>query len=127
MQLPYWLGKPAGMLVAVAGVGVRRAGRDALVRRRRQAAQARSEKVRDAAELLKDQLRQRLSEPAVWFANGINAAPTMGAREAFEGDIEAVARTVLTEAGGHRAKARQLLRKRMNGDGAGTASSMAAR
>ena len=42
----------------------------------------------------------------------------MGASEAFEGDIEAAARTVLQEAGGHRAKAKQLLRRRMNGNGA---------
>ena len=42
----------------------------------------------------------------------------MGASEAFEGDIEAAARTVLQEAGGHRAKAKELLRRRMNGNGA---------
>ena len=42
----------------------------------------------------------------------------MGASEAFEGDIEAVARTVLQEAGGHRAKAKELLRRRMDGNGA---------
>ena len=87
-------------------------------RRKRRVARTEAASVRDEAARLKDRLRQRLSEPASLFANGINAAPTMGAREAFEGDIEAVARTVLVEAGGHRAKARQLLRQRMNGDGA---------
>ena len=74
--------------------------------------------MRDEAALLKDRLRQRLSEPASLFADGINTAPTMGACEAFEGDIEAAARTVLVEAGGHRAKAKQLLRQRMSGNGA---------
>ena len=42
----------------------------------------------------------------------------MGASEAFEGDIEAAARTVLQEAGGRRAKAKELLRRRTNGNGA---------
>ena len=52
----------------------------------------------------------------------------MGASEAFEGDIEAAARTVLQEAGGQRAKAKELLRRRINGNGASaTASSTAAR
>jgi tetratricopeptide (TPR) repeat protein len=84
-------------------------------RRRQRGARVQAERVRDEAALLKDRLRQRLSEPASLFASGINTAPTMGACEAFEGDIEAVARTVLVEAGGHRAKAKQLLRKRTNG------------
>jgi tetratricopeptide (TPR) repeat protein len=88
-----------------------------ILRRRRRAAKARADRVRDEAIILKDQLRQRLSEPATLFAGGINAAPTMGASEAFEGDIEAAARSVLVEAGGRRAKAKQLLRKRMNGHG----------
>src|SRR5215468_3504258 len=87
-------------------------------RRKRRVARTEAASVRDEAARLKDRLRQRLSEPISLFANGVNTAPTMGACEAFEGDIEAVARTVLVEAGGHRAKARQLLRQRMNGGGA---------
>jgi tetratricopeptide (TPR) repeat protein len=87
-------------------------------RRRRRVAQTEAASIRDEAARLKDRLRQRLYEPASLFANGINTAPTMGACEAFEGDLEAVARTVLVEAGGQRAKARQLLRQRMNGGGA---------
>ncbi|MBO0741721.1 MAG: hypothetical protein J2P51_09870 [Hyphomicrobiaceae bacterium] len=84
---------------------------------KRRVAQTRSASISDEAARLKDRMRQRLSEPASLFANAINTAPTMGACEAFEGDIEAAARTVLVEAGGHRAKARQLLRQRMNGSG----------
>jgi tetratricopeptide (TPR) repeat protein len=119
-QLPSWLRKPgpgalavlAGGVLIVVGIAI------LLHRRRRQVAHVLAEQVRDEATLLKDRLRRRLSEPESLFANGINTAPTMGACEAFEGDIEAVARTVLVEAGGHRAKAKQLLRRRMNGHGA---------
>ena len=61
-------------------------------------------------------------------ADGARRRPTMGASEAFEGDIEAAARTVLQEAGGHRAKAKELLRRRMQRQRrAATASSTAAR
>jgi tetratricopeptide (TPR) repeat protein len=95
-------------LVLAAGTTLRH-------RRKRRAAQTEAASIRDEAARLKDLLRRRLSEPASLFANGINTAPTMGACEAFEGDIEAVARTVLVEAGGHCARARQLLRQRMNG------------
>jgi tetratricopeptide (TPR) repeat protein len=98
-------------LVLAAGTNVWR-------HHRRRIAQTEAASIRDEAARLKDRLRQRLYEPAALFANGLNTAPTMGACEAFEGDLEAVARTVLVEAGGHRAKARQLLRQRMNGEGA---------
>jgi tetratricopeptide (TPR) repeat protein len=116
-----WLRDPGpGALAAIAGgvVVILAAIAMLLRRRRRRAARMQAERVRDEAAFLKDQLRQRLSEPASLLAGGINTAPTMGASEAFEGDIEAAAKTVLVEAGGHRAKARQLLRKRMNGHGA---------
>jgi tetratricopeptide (TPR) repeat protein len=120
-QMPVWLrdlgsGWPAvlGGVVVIMVLAVA-----ALVRRRRQhVEQVLAEQVKDEATLLKDRLRQRLSEPASLFSNGINTAPTMGACEAFEGDIEAVARTILVEAGGHRAKAKQILRRKMNGHGA---------
>jgi tetratricopeptide (TPR) repeat protein len=116
-----WLGMPrAAWMPAIAGAGavVLAIALIVLVRRRRRAAAARSQRVRGDAEVLKEELRLRLSEPAILFANGISVAPTMGASEAFEGDIEAAARTVLQEAGGRRAKAKELLRRRTNGNGA---------
>ena len=45
----------------------------------------------------------------------------MGASEAFRANIQAVARTVAGD-GGHRAKAKDLLRRRMDGNGADTAA-----
>jgi tetratricopeptide (TPR) repeat protein len=113
-----WLDRMTGAVLAAAGVGAALLVVMALLRRRRRAAQVRSAAVRSAAEALKDQLRQRLSEPAGLFA-ATAPAPTVGACEAFEDDIEAAARTVLLEAGGHRAKARQLLRSRMKGRAGG--------
>src|ERR1700680_4267377 len=65
---------------------------------------------------LKEQLRIRLSEPFTLFSDPARAGPIMGASEGFEGDIEAAAHTVLIEAGGQRAKAKELLRKRLGGD-----------
>src|SRR5262245_12326001 len=62
-------------------------------RRKRRIARVEAASIRDEAARLKDRLRQRLSEPTSLFASGVNTAPTMGACEAFEGDIEAVART----------------------------------
>jgi tetratricopeptide (TPR) repeat protein len=119
-QVESWLRNPwPGALVVLAGaVAILLTIAVLSHRRRRRAAQVEAARVRDQAVFLKDQLRQRLSEPASLLAGGINTAPTMGASEAFEGDIEAAARTVLVEAGGHRAKAKQILRKRMNGQGA---------
>lgn len=118
--LPPWLGtSPLGLLLALAAgfVCLMLAG-FVMARRRRHEARAQAERVHVIALTLKDQLRQRLSEPSLLFAGGGNAAPTMGACEAFESDIEAAARTVLIEAGGHRAKAKQLLRSRMHGEAA---------
>jgi tetratricopeptide (TPR) repeat protein len=114
--------EPVVALAALAALALVLAACTTLRRRRkRRVAQIEAAGIRDEAARLKDRLRQRLSEPASLFANVINTAPTMGACEAFEGDIEAVARTVLVEAKGHRAKARQLLRQRMNGAGANKA------
>jgi|SoiMethySBSTD1v2_1073268.scaffolds.fasta_scaffold21540_7 tetratricopeptide (TPR) repeat protein len=113
-----WLGWPSlGLLLALAVIGFACLVVAGLVigRRRRHEAQAQSERVRSTAMSLKEQLRRRLSEPPVLFAGVANVAPTMGASEAFESDIEAAAHTVLIEAGGHRAKAKQLLRSRMHG------------
>jgi tetratricopeptide (TPR) repeat protein len=66
---------------------------------------------------LKERLRLRLTEPAEPFTDAA-AGPTVGAGEAFEADIEEAARTVLPEAGWQRGAARQLLRRRLNGNGA---------
>jgi tetratricopeptide (TPR) repeat protein len=66
---------------------------------------------------LKEELRIRLAEPASLFSDPANGAPTMGAGEAFEADIEAAAKTVLIEAGGQRAKAKELLRRRVYDNG----------
>ena len=101
----------AGVIVLLVALSI------FLRRRRRQVEQVQAERVRDEATLLKSHLRQRLSEPVSLFASGVNAAPTMGASEAFEGDIEAAARTVMVEAEGHRSRAKHLLRKRMMGQG----------
>ncbi len=68
---------------------------------------------------LKEQLRLRLAEAPALLAGPAVGAPTLGARRAFEEDIDAVARTVLREAGGRRAKAKQLLRRKVEGDGLG--------
>ena len=118
-QLPSWLGhKEIDAPAALAGViALLVALSIFLRRRRRQVEQVQAERVRDEATLLKSHLRQRLSEPVSLFASGVNAAPTMGASEAFEGDIEAAARTVMVEAEGHRSRAKHLLRKRMMGQG----------
>jgi tetratricopeptide (TPR) repeat protein len=102
-------------LVAVALLGLLAAGA-ILSRRRRRAAVVRSERVRGVADTLKQELRLRLSEPPL-FANGASSAPTMGAAEAFETDIAAAAMTVYEDAGGERAKAKELLRRRMNSNG----------
>lgn len=74
-------------------------------------------KVVRETELLKRELRRRLSEPPQLFDDHLNGAPTLGACEAFEHDIEAAAASVLREAGGERRKARELLRERVKRDG----------
>lgn len=87
-------------------------------RRRRQAAAAQAARLLGETQALKEQLRFRLAEPAVLFADPARSGPTMGASAAFEGDIEAAA-SVLVEAGGRRVKAKELLRRRLNGHGEG--------
>jgi tetratricopeptide (TPR) repeat protein len=72
----------------------------------------------ETGESLKEQLRARLAEAPVVLAGPVISGPTMGARQAFEGDIDAAARTVLREAGGRRARAKQLLRRKVEGNGA---------
>jgi tetratricopeptide (TPR) repeat protein len=87
-------------------------------RRRRQTALARAARLQWGIHELKERLRLRLAEPQTPFAEGVDCAPTLGAREAFEADIEAAAKTVLIEAGGRRGKAKHMLRQRLiNGKG----------
>ena len=112
-----WLGvsKASGLAVLAAVVAGGLLLAVAVMRRRRRIRAARSQLAQGEAASLKDELRLRLSEPAVLFSSGIGGAPTMGASEAFQSDIEAAAQTVLREAGWHRAKAKELLRRRVNG------------
>jgi len=70
----------------------------------------------ETAASLKEQLRLRLAEAPALLTGPVIGAPTMGARQAFEEDIDAVARTVLQEAGGRRTRAKQLLRRKVEGD-----------
>jgi tetratricopeptide (TPR) repeat protein len=71
----------------------------------------------ETGESLKEKLRLRLAEAPALLNGPAAGAPTMGARQAFEEDIDGAARTVLLEAGGRRARAKQLLRRRVEGDG----------
>jgi tetratricopeptide (TPR) repeat protein len=87
--------------------------------RRQQWARARAARLQWGVQDLKERLRLRFAEPGVPFVDGAGSAPTMGAWEILEADIEAAARTVLVEAGGRRGKAKHLLRQRLNGDGTG--------
>jgi tetratricopeptide (TPR) repeat protein len=123
-SLSSWLGEPgsreAVMAAAALAIGLALAIRALRWQRQRTVSAVLSARAQGEADALRQELRQRLSEPGALFAEGGGAAPTMGASEAFEGDIEAVARTVLQEAGGHRAKAKELLRRRMDGNGADT-------
>jgi predicted negative regulator of RcsB-dependent stress response len=110
----------AALLIAtaIAGAGIVR------VRQRRKSV-ARAARLQWGIHELKERLGSRLAEPHTPFANGADGAPTMGAREAFEADIEAAARTVLVDAGGRRGKAKHLLRERLAGNGRLNASEAA--
>src|SRR5262249_56433575 len=100
-------------LIALLSAGLR-------TRRRRRAESLQAERLRNETEALKERLRYSLLDPSAWFVDPVRAGPIMGASEAFEDDIEAAARTVLLEAGGGRAKAKQLLRARASGNGPAT-------
>ena len=88
-------------------------------RRRRRRLEGRTARLRGETQALKEQLRASLVGPDGLFFDGIRVGPTMGVHGAIEADIEAAAETVLVEAGGHRAKAKQLLRRRLNGHALG--------
>ena len=85
-------------------------------RRRSRTALARAARLQWGIHDLKERLRRRLAEPRTPFADAdvAAAAPTVGASEAFEADIEAAAKTVLLEAGGRRGKAKHILRQRLS-------------
>jgi tetratricopeptide (TPR) repeat protein len=106
---PVW-GVPAAVVVcclaALAMVALR-------VRRRRRA--LRAARALGETQALKEQLRFRLAEPLSLFADAARSGPIIGVNEAFEKDLEAAAGSVLIEAAGHRAKAKELLRVRLNG------------
>jgi tetratricopeptide (TPR) repeat protein len=76
----------------------------------------------ETAASLKEQVRLRLAEAPALLTGPVIGAPTMGARQAFEADIDAAARTVLHEAGGRRARAKQLLRRKVEGGSPGNGS-----
>ncbi len=101
-------GVAGGILLALAGGALR------LLWRRR--AGERGARRPDGVAFLKERLRLRLAEPAEPFAEAA-AGPTVGASEAIEADIEEAARSVLPEAGWQRGAARQILRRRLNGNG----------
>ena len=116
--LATWLGRQgaATLAIAFAVVALLWAGLHWLPRGRRRL----SIRAPVEAAALKEELRLRLAEPAGLFTDPASGAPTMGAGEGFEADIDAAAKSVLIEARGHRAKAKELLRRRVNGNAAGS-------
>jgi tetratricopeptide (TPR) repeat protein len=104
----------AATAAGVAATGLLLAG---ISFRRRKVGRARAARMEWRVHDLKEQLRARLAEPREPFAGPAAAAPTLGASAAFEADIETAARTVLKEAGGHRARAKHLLRKKLGANG----------
>jgi tetratricopeptide (TPR) repeat protein len=104
----------AGVAAGLAATAVLLAGR---LLRGRKTVRARAARLEWRVQDLKEQLRMRLAEPREPFAGSAVAAPTLGASAAFEADIETAARTVLKEAGGHRARAKHLLRKKLGSNG----------
>jgi tetratricopeptide (TPR) repeat protein len=62
---------------------------------------------------LVEELRACLDEPSVPFTDAGAAGPLLGARDGFERDISAAVGMVAMEAGGSRAKAKQILRERL--------------
>ena len=112
--MPARVGLAGGAATAVAATVLLLAG---MSLRRRKVTRARAVRLEWRVHDLKEQLRTRLAEPREPFAGPSAAAPTLGASAAFEADIETAARTVLKEAGGHRARAKHLLRKKIGGNG----------
>jgi tetratricopeptide (TPR) repeat protein len=113
---PWLAGDNAGVVLGASVAGAAALTGYALLRRRVRSARLAGE-LRSEALRLKEDLRTRLAEQPALLADAPAGAPTIGAREAFEGDIEAAAASVLAEAGGRRGKAKQILRHRLNGHG----------
>ncbi len=99
-----------GLVVAVLAVIAIRA-------RRRRRARAQAVRLEWGIHSLKQKLRSRLSEPREFFDARAVAFPTLGASGAFEADLEAAARAVMAQAGGKPARAKQLLRQKLHGNG----------
>jgi tetratricopeptide (TPR) repeat protein len=119
-----WPGLLDTRTLAVAGLAILAAAAVALhVVRRRRGGRAKAAPSDDGVGPLKERLRLRLADPAEPFTDAI-AGPTVGVREAFEADIEQAARTVMPEAGWKPATARRILRKRLNGHGAGDSTAL---
>lgn len=112
--IPWITGSTAGL--ALGGILAGGAALVAYTSLRRRTRARRAEEMRSATLRLKEHLRSRLAEEPA-FGGAHSFAPTLGAREAFEGDIDAAAASVLAEAGGRRGKAKQMLRHRLNGNG----------
>ncbi|MBX9589474.1 MAG: hypothetical protein K2X43_09215 [Hyphomonadaceae bacterium] len=114
--LASWIAAHDGTALAAVGIALAGlVGVTAYRRHRRKSALARAARLQWGIHDLKERLRVRLEEPRAPFADGIDRAPTLGASEALEADIEAAARTVLLEAGGRPGKAKHMLRQRLNG------------
>lgn len=111
--MPARMGLAAGALAVTAAILLFLA----ISLRRRKTVRARAARLEWRVHDLKELLRARLAEPREPFAGPAAAAPTLGACAAFEADIEKAARTVLKEAGGHRATAKHLLRQKIGGNG----------
>lgn len=110
-RVPLWL----DVRLLVIGVGLVVAALAALAVRARRRRQARAQAVRLewGIHSLKEKLRSRLSEPREFLDARAVAFPTLGASSAFEADLEAAARAVMAQAGGKPARAKQLLRQKL--------------
>ena len=118
-----WLGKQPPLALLIAGIAVFLTVKVTRWRRRRRRPAAIVKSADgppvETAQSLKEQLRLRLAEAPALLTGPVIGGPTMGARQAFEADIDAAATSVLPEAGGLRAKAKQLLRRKIEDNGSG--------
>jgi tetratricopeptide (TPR) repeat protein len=116
LALVGWIAVHDTGILALWGLVLAATAAGAIIRLRlRRATRARAARLAWGIHDLKEQLRTRLAEPKAPFVNGAAAAPTLGATAAFEADLEAAARSVLLDADGRRAKAKHMLRERLNG------------
>ena len=109
-----WIGAHPWIVITAAGLIAGALVLRGIARlRRRQAAKARAARAKWVAHDLKEQLRERLADPGVAYANGFDYAPTIGACEVLASDIEAAANSVLIDAAGRRGTAKYMLRQRL--------------